>query len=173
MTVTINKNVENFFAIATNNKDIKLSALQDYQVVLFFYPKDATPGCAMEGQDFSAHYEDFKAIKTVIFGVSRDTLESHESFKRKESFPFELISDVDEELCRLFEVLKPKNIAGKEVIGVERSTFLINNNGILTKEWRGVSVAGHVIQVLEAAKKLNQQEPLKPAQSALSLGASE
>jgi peroxiredoxin Q/BCP len=156
MTVILNNKVDNFFAPATSHKDIKLSALQGYQLVLFFYPRDATPGCAMEGQDFSAHYEDFKAIGTIVLGVSRDSLESHESFKEKESFPFELISDVNEALCRQFEVLKPKNIAGKEVIGVERSTFLINKNGILTKEWRGVSIAGHVIQVLEAAKKSNQ-----------------
>lgn len=156
MAVIKNNKVDNFFAAATSNKDIKLSALQGYQLVLFFYPKDATPGCTMEGQDFSAHYEDFKAINTVILGVSRDNLASHESFKAKESFPFELISDTDEALCRQFEVLKLKNIAGKEVIGVERSTFLISKSGILTKEWRGVSVAGHVIQVLEAAKKLEQ-----------------
>jgi len=153
MTVILNNKVDNFFAAATSHKDIKLSALHGYQVVLFFYPRDATPGCTMEGQDFGAHYEDFKAIKTIVLGISRDSLASHESFKNKESFPFELISDTNEALCRQFGVLKPKSIAGKEVIGVERSTFLIDENGVLSKEWRSVNITGHVMQVLEAAKK--------------------
>ncbi|MBL4608499.1 MAG: peroxiredoxin [Pseudomonadales bacterium] len=155
MTVILNKKVDNFFANATSSKDIKLSSLKGYQVILFFYPKDATPGCTMEGQDFGAHYEDFKTLKTVVLGVSRDDMKSHQSFKEKETFPFELVSDVNETLCQQFDVLKPKNIAGKEVVGVERSTFLINKDGILVKEWRGVSIAGHVIQVLESAKKVS------------------
>lgn len=154
MTVTISHAVENFFMPATGLKDIKLSALLGYNVVLYFYPKDETPGCTMEGQDFSAHYDAFKKAHTLIFGVSRDSLNAHEQFKAKESFPFELISDSDERLCRLFDVLKPKNIAGKDIIGVERSTFLIDKHGILRKEWRGVSVAGHVKEVLQAVSDL-------------------
>ncbi len=154
MTVTIGHAVENFFMPATGLKDIKLSALLGYNVVLYFYPKDETPGCTMEGQDFSAHYDAFKKARTLIFGVSRDSLSTHEQFKAKESFPFELISDSDEHLCQLFDVLKPKNIAGKDIIGVERSTFLIDKHGILRKEWRGVSVAGHVKEVLQAVSNL-------------------
>lgn len=154
MTVRLNQAVENFFVPATSLKDIKLSALRGYNVVLYFYPKDETPGCTMEGQDFSAHYEDFKKSRTIIFGVSRDPLYAHEQFKSKESFPFELIADTDEQLCRLFDVLKPKHIAGKNIIGVERSTFLIDKAGVLRKEWRGVNVAGHVKEVLEAARAL-------------------
>ncbi len=154
MTVRLNQAVENFFVPATNLKDVKLSALRGYNVVLYFYPKDETPGCTMEGQDFSAHYEAFKKARTLIFGVSRDPLYAHEQFKAKESFPFELISDTDEHLCRQFDVLKPKQIAGKNIIGVERSTFLIDKEGILRKEWRGVNVAGHVKEVLEAALAL-------------------
>ncbi|MBV1872970.1 MAG: peroxiredoxin [Gammaproteobacteria bacterium] len=157
MTVSESKKVGNFFAPATNNKDIKLSALKGYQLALFFYPRDATPGCTMEAQDFGAHYEDFKGIKTVVLGVSRDTLASHESFKLKENLPFELISDMEEALCKQFEVLKPKIIGGKTIIGVERSTFLIAIDGTLAKEWRGVNVAGHVTEVLASAKKLLPQ----------------
>ena len=156
MTVIANNKVDNFFAPATNNKDIKLSALQGFQLVLFFYPRDATPGCTMEVQDFGAHYEDFKNTKTVVLGVSRDSLQSHESFKKKENLPFELISDAEEALCRQFEVLKPRIVGGKEVVGMERSTFLISGNGTLTRAWRGVSIAGHISQVLEAAKKLSK-----------------
>lgn len=156
MTATLLKAVDDFFASATSSKDIKLSALRGSHIVLYFYPKDSTPGCVMEGQDFSAHYEDFKKEKTVIFGISRDSLISHEKFKAAQSFPFELISDKDGQLCRQFDVLKTKNSLGQQKIDVNRSTFLINKEGILMKEWRGVSIAGHIKEVLDAAKKLNQ-----------------
>ena len=156
MTATLLQTVDNFFAPATSSKDIKLSSLLGYHVVLYFYPKDSTPGCVMEGQDFSAHHEDFKNEKTVIFGVSRDSLASHEKFKAAQSFPFELISDTDEQLCKQFDVLKTKNSYGQQTTGVNRSTFLINKEGVLIEEWRGVSIAGHIKDVLDAVKKLNQ-----------------
>ncbi|WP_163832991.1 peroxiredoxin [Spartinivicinus ruber] len=156
MTVALGQPVSDFRANATSNKDVLLSALQGYNLVLYFYPKDSTPGCTTEGQDFRDYYEEFKAAKTVIFGVSRDSLKSHENFKANQNFPFELISDTDEELCKLFDVIKLKNMYGKQVLGIERSTFLIDKKGYLHKEWRKVSVAGHVQEVLNAANALNQ-----------------
>ncbi|MCX4028745.1 peroxiredoxin [Endozoicomonas sp. SM1973] len=156
MTVALGQPVPDFKAAATSNKDVLLSALQGYNVVLYFYPKDSTPGCTTEGQDFRDHYEAFKAAKTIIFGVSRDSLKSHENFKAKQNFPFELISDPDEELCQLFDVIKLKNMYGKQVLGIERSTFVIDKKGSLHKEWRKVSVAGHVQEVLNVVDALNQ-----------------
>lgn len=147
--------VPDFTAQATSAKDVVLSALQGYHVVLYFYPKDATPGCTQESQDFRDLYESFKGEKTCIFGISRDTLASHEKFKAKHDFPFELISDPDETLCTLFDVIKEKNMYGKMVMGIERSTFLIDQDGILQKAWRGVRVKGHAQDVLEAVQNLN------------------
>jgi peroxiredoxin Q/BCP len=137
---------------ATNGKTIKLSELKGKNVVLYFYPKDCTSGCTQEGQDFRDSYKKFTALDTVILGVSRDNLKLHEKFKTAEKFPFELISDIEEKLCKAYDVIKDKIMYGKKVRGIERSTFLIDKNGVLKKEWRKVKVAGHVEEVLEAVK---------------------
>ncbi len=153
-TLTVGDVVPDFTATATSNKNVQLSACAGYPVVLFFYPKDNTPGCTLEGQDFTKYYNDFKALQTCIFGVSRDSLSSHEKFKSKFTFPFELIADPDESLCNLFNVIKMKNMYGRQVRGIERSTFLIDAKGTLVNEWRKVKVQGHVEAVLAAAKAL-------------------
>jgi len=151
----IGKAVPDFEAQATRNKTIKLSDYKgEKNVVLYFYPKDSTPGCTTEGQDFRDHYRKFTSRKTVILGVSRDSLKSHENFRAKQEFPFDLISDPDEALCALFDVIKMKNMYGKKVRGIERSTFLIDKDGILRNEWRKVKVKEHVEEVLEAVKNL-------------------
>lgn len=155
MTLAIGDAVPDFRLPATSNKEVLLSALSGWHVVLYFYPKDSTPGCTLEGQDFRDRFADFKAQKTMILGVSRDSLKSHENFKEKQCFPFELISDADEELCKLFDVIKMKNMYGKMVQGIERSTFLIDKDGKLAKEWRKVKVEGHADEVLAAVKALN------------------
>ena len=156
MTVAIDQPVNDFEIAATGEQTVKLSALKGKQVVIYFYPKDSTPGCTTEGQGFRDHYAEFQAANTVVFGVSRDSLKSHENFKAKQGFPFELLSDKDEALCQLFDVIKLKKLYGKEYLGVDRSTFLIDKDGVLRHEWRGVKVPGHVEAVLEQAKQLNQ-----------------
>jgi peroxiredoxin len=133
-----------------------LAALKGKQVVIYFYPKDSTPGCTTEGQGFRDQYAAFKAANTEVFGVSRDSVKSHENFKAKQEFPFELISDKDEAVCQLFDVIKLKKLYGKEYLGVDRSTFLIDKDGVLRQEWRGVKVPGHVDAVLAAAQALNK-----------------
>ena len=153
-TVEIDKPVPDFAAQATNMKDIVLSKLQGWKVVLYFYPKDNTPGCTTEGLDFKEFYQDFLNARTLVFGVSKDTLKSHEQFRAEYSLPFELISDTDAYLCRMFEVIQPINMYGKQIPGVERSTFLIDSKGVLRKEWRKVRVNGHVEEVLEAAEAI-------------------
>lgn len=155
MPVAIDSPVAAFQVQATSGQQVALEALRGKQVVLYFYPKDSTPGCTTEGQSFRDRYADFAAAETLIFGVSRDGLRSHENFKAKQGFPFELISDADEQLCQLFAVIKPKKLYGKEYLGIERSTFLIDKHGVLRREWRGVKVPGHVEAVLEAAQALN------------------
>lgn len=152
--VSVGNKVPQFKLPATGDQTIKLSDFKGKNVVLYFYPKDSTPGCTLEGQDFRDNIRKFRARNTVVLGVSRDSLKSHENFKTKQKFPFELISDSDEELCDLFDVIKDKNMYGKKVWGIERSTFLINEKGILAKEWRKVKVDGHVNEVLEAIKNL-------------------
>ena len=154
MKVTIGKAVPDFEVPATGDKSIKLSALKGKNIVLYFYPKDNTPGCTREGQDFRDNLGKFKRQNTLVFGVSRDSLKSHENFKEKQCFPFELLSDTDEKLCKLFDVIKQKNMYGKKVMGIERSTFLIDEQGVLRQEWRKVKVDGHVEEVLAAAKAL-------------------
>ena len=154
MPVAIGQAVPDFTAPATSGQNIQLSALKGQQVVLYFYPKDSTPGCTTEGQGFRDTHAQFAAANTLIFGVSRDSLKSHENFKCKQEFPFELISDKDETVCQLFDVIKLKKLYGKEYLGVDRSTFLIDANGVLQREWRGVKVPGHVAEVLEAAQAL-------------------
>ena len=152
--VEIGKKVKNFKLPATGDKDISLNDLKGRKVVLYFYPKDSTPGCTTEGQDF----RDAKARLTrqgaVVLGVSRDSLKSHENFKTKQKFNFDLLSDADEQLCSQFDVIKMKNMYGKQVRGIERSTFLIDEEGKLQQEWRKVKVKGHVDEVLEAVKAL-------------------
>ena len=155
MAVELDHPVADFQAQATSGQTVSLSALKGRQVVIYFYPKDSTPGCTTEGQGFRDQYEAFKAANTEIFGVSRDGLKSHENFKCKQAFPFELISDKDEALCQLFDVIKLKKLYGKEYMGVDRSTFLIDKNGVLRQQWRGVKVPGHVDAVLEQAQALN------------------
>lgn len=155
MAVAIDQPVDDFQIPATSEKTVSLSQLKGKQVVIYFYPKDSTPGCTTEGQGFRDHYAEFQAANTEVFGVSRDSLKSHENFKAKQGFPFELLSDKDEALCQLFDVIKLKKLYGKEYMGVDRSTFLIDNDGVLRHEWRGVKVPGHVEAVLEQAKALN------------------
>ncbi|MGL4316771.1 MAG: peroxiredoxin [Pseudomonas sp.] len=154
MAVTLEQPVADFSAQATSGLQVSLSALKGQQVVIYFYPKDSTPGCTTEGQGFRDHYPAFQAANTVVFGVSRDGLKSHENFKCKQEFPFELISDKDEALCQLFDVIKLKKLYGKEYLGVDRSTFLIDKQGVLRQQWRGVKVPGHVEAVLAAAQAL-------------------
>ena len=156
MAVALDTAVADFQAQATNGQLVQLSALKGQQVVLYYYPKDSTPGCTTEGQGFRDQYGAFQAANTQVFGVSRDGLKSHENFKCKQEFPFELISDKDEALCQLFDVIKLKKLYGKEYLGVDRSTFLIDKNGVLRQQWRGVKVPGHVDAVLAAAQALNK-----------------
>lgn len=142
---------------ATNNLSKSLSDFQGQWLILYFYPKDSTPGCTTEGQNFRDAFSKFQALDAQIFGISRDSLKSHENFKCKQQFPFELISDTDETLCRYFDVIKMKNIYGKQVQGIERSTFLIDPAGILRHEWRKVSVDGHVDEVLQTLQSLQNK----------------
>ena len=158
MAVALDTPVADFKADATSGKTVQLSDLKGRKVVIYFYPKDSTPGCTTEGQGFRDHYAAFQAANTVIFGVSRDGMKSHENFKCKQAFPFELISDKDETVCQLFDVIKLKKLYGKEYLGVDRSTFLIDQDGVLRQEWRGVKVPGHVEAVLAAAQALNKAE---------------
>jgi len=152
--VTVGKRFADFDLPVTGNKTIKLSDLKGKNVVLYFYPKDHTPGCTREGRDFRDHDGAFRKLNTVILGVSRDSMKSHERFKGEQCFPFDLISDPDEKLCKLFDVIREKNMYGKKVLGVERSTFLIDKEGMLRKEWRKVKVEGHITEVLAAVKEL-------------------
>ncbi|MDF2445809.1 MAG: peroxiredoxin [Moraxellaceae bacterium] len=156
MTLAIGDKVPDFHLPATSNKDVVLSALQGWHVILYFYPKDSTPGCTLEGQQFRDMMQEFTDEKCLILGVSRDSLKSHENFKKKECFPFELVSDENEELCKLFDVIKMKNMYGKQVQGIERSTFLIDKDGVLRNEWRKVKVDGHAEAVLFATRQLNK-----------------
>ncbi|MDG5498914.1 peroxiredoxin [Marinobacter sp. BGYM27] len=154
-SVALDKPVPEFSLPATGDKNISLSDFKGKQnVVIYFYPKDSTPGCTTEGQDFRDNHAAFESEDTVILGVSRDGIKSHENFKAKQAFNFDLLSDKEEELCKLFDVIKLKKMYGKESLGVERSTFIIDKDGILRKEWRGVKVKGHVDEVLEAVRAL-------------------
>ena len=152
--IKIGKKIPDFKLSATGDQTIKLSDLKGKKVVLYFYPKDSTPGCTIEGQNFRDNIKKFKSKNTVILGVSRDTVKSHEKFKEAQCFPFELLSDTDEKLCALFDVIKEKNMYGKKVMGIERSTFLIDEEGVLRQEWRKVKIEGHSDEVLNAVKAL-------------------
>ena len=153
-TINTGDTVPDFELPATGDQSIRLSDLKGKNVVIYFYPKDSTPGCTLEGQDFRDNIEAFTGRNTVILGVSRDSVKSHEKFKAKQSFPFDLLSDQEEQLCGLFDVIKEKNMYGKKVMGIERSTFLLDETGKLRNEWRKVKVKGHVNEVLEAVKAL-------------------
>lgn len=149
-----NQVIADFEVPATGNQRFASAAFRGHPYILYFYPKDDTPGCTLEGADFRDHYEEFKKAGYMVFGASRDSLKSHEKFKAKMSFPFELLSDDEETLCKLFNVIKEKNMYGKKVFGIERSTFIIGKNNEVLKEWRGVKVDGHVGEVLNAAKSM-------------------
>lgn len=156
-TVEIGQFIPGWQVQATSGKIISSDSLKGKQFVLYFYPKDNTPGCTIEGHGFRDAYSEFTQLNTEIFGVSRDTLASHEKFKTGCQFPFELISDTDEILCQLFDVIKDKSMFGKKYKGIERSTFLIDKQGILRHIWRKVSVKNHVKEVLATARSLAQQ----------------
>jgi peroxiredoxin Q/BCP len=152
--VTIGNKIKNFKVTATGDKTISLSDYKGKKLVLYFYPKDSTPGCTTEGQDFRDAKGRFTRQNTVVVGVSRDSLKSHENFCEKQKFNFDLLSDTDEALCTQFDVIKMKNMYGKKVLGIERSTFLIDEKGVLRQEWRKVKVKDHVEEVLAAAKSI-------------------
>lgn len=147
--------VPDFSAEMTGDKPFQLSAYQGKNLVLYFYPKDNTPGCTTESMQFRDLQPEFAAANTMVFGISRDSLRSHEGFKAKLELPFELISDGDERVCTMFDVMVMKSMYGKKVRGVERSTFVIDVTGKIVKEWRGVKVPGHVDEVLELVKNLS------------------
>lgn len=154
MTIEEGRSAADFSAPATGNTTVSLAALRGKKAVLYFYPKDSTPGCTLEGQQFRDLYPQFQQAGCEIFGVSRDSLRRHENFKAKQSFPFELISDEDETLCRLFDVIKLKKLYGREYLGIERSTFLLDEQGTLRRQWRKVKPKGHAAEVLEAVEAL-------------------
>lgn len=149
-----NQPVPDFELPSTGNKNFTLSAVKGKNLVIYFYPKDDTPGCTTEGQQFGDSYQEFVDSDCIIVGISRDSIQSHEKFKEKMGFPFELLSDTDETACKLFDVIKMKNMYGKQVRGIDRSTFVLDTNGILRREWRSVKVPGHVEEVLDFVKTL-------------------
>lgn len=146
--------VPDFSAPSTSGKTFRLSALNGHPLVLYFYPKDNTPGCTEEGRQFASLYDQFRKIKCEIYGISRDSLRSHENFRAKLEYPFDLLSDEDERVCNMFGVIKMKNMYGRQVRGIERSTFVIDAAGVVAREWRGVKVQGHASEVLEFVKSL-------------------
>lgn len=148
----MNRVVADFRSASTGDKSVRLKDLRGKKVVLYFYPKDNTPGCTTEGQDFRALYAEFRRQNAVVFGVSRDSLACHEKFKAKQDFPFDLLSDPDETLCRRFDVIKEKMLYGRKFMGIERSTFLIDEDGKLRAAWRKVKVKNHVQEVLDSVK---------------------
>jgi peroxiredoxin Q/BCP len=152
--VVVGRKVPDFALPATGGQTISLADYKGKNVVVYFYPKDSTPGCTTEGQDFRDRIGRFQRRNTVVLGISRDSVKSHENFKMKQAFPFELLSDTDETVCRLFDVIREKNMYGRRVMGLERSTFLVDDRGILRREWRKVRVKGHVDEVLEALSEL-------------------
>ena len=152
--VKLGKKVPDFTATATNDSVFSLSENMGKNIVIYFYPKDNTPGCTKEGEDFRDQFEEFISNNTVVVGVSRDSVKSHDKFICKYNFPFDLIADEDEAVCQLFDVIKEKNMYGRKYMGIERSTFLINTNGILVDEWRKVKVKGHVEKVLDALNNI-------------------
>lgn len=156
--MNIGDKIENLTFTATNGLTSDLQAWRGKWLILYFYPKDSTPGCTTEGQDFRDAYPKIKAMNADVLGVSRDSLKSHENFKCKQSFPFELISDSDEKLCQAFDVIKMKSMYGKQYQGIERSTFIINPEGKLACEWRKVSVKNHVNDLIQTLSELQAQK---------------
>jgi peroxiredoxin Q/BCP len=156
MTPSVNKALPDFEAPATGGVKVTPQSLLGKTVVLYFYPKDATPGCTTEAMQFRDRHPEFAAVGAVVFGVSRDNLVSHDRFKKNLELPFELVADTEEKLCHMFGVVKNKIMYGKKVKGIERSTFLIDAEGVLRTEWRGIKVAGHVDEVLAAAQALKK-----------------
>ena len=158
MTVVVNKPLPEFEALATGNESLSNQSLIGQTVVLYFYPKDNTPGCTTEAMQFRDKYKEFIKAGATVYGVSRDNMKSHDDFKEKLELPFELIADTEEKMCHMFGVVKNKIMYGKKVKGIERSTFLIGADGILRQEWRGLKVPGHVEEVLKAVKALKKAE---------------
>ena len=144
------KKCPHFSGDATGGITLSNKNFEGKNLIIFFYPKDNTPGCTLEGQDFRDSHKDFSKLNVEILGVSRDSIKSH----KKQSFPFQLLSDPDEAMCKSFDVMREKSMYGKKYIGVDRSTFLINSKGLVVKEWRSVKVKGHVLEVLEALKEI-------------------
>ena len=151
---TVGKPVKDFSLPSTGGSAFSLSGQRGHKLVLYFYPKDNTPGCSRQGSDFRDAYPEFERAQCGVWGISRDSLKSHEGFKAKLKFPFELLSDGDEAVCQQFGVMKMKSMYGKKVRGIERSTFLVDKAGVLAREWRGVKVPGHIQEVLNFAKAL-------------------
>lgn len=156
MSIEVGTQAPEFNVAATGAKHIKLSDLRGQNIVLYFYPKDATAGCTREGHDFHDQQSVFKKNDTVILGLSRDSLTAHEKFKAREGFDFDLLSDPDEIVCKLYDVIRDKLLYGKKIRGIERSTFLIDKSGIVRREWRKVKVAGHVDEVIAAIEELKR-----------------
>ncbi len=153
-TVQLGKPVPDFQLPSTGDTTFSLSAHKGSNIVIYFYPKDNTPGCTLEGQNFRDHIAEFEAHDTLIFGISRDSVKVHENFKAKHNFPFDLLSDAEEKACKLFDVLHLKKNYGREYMGIVRSTFLIDKEGVLQQEWRKVKVKEHLAEVLDAVKAL-------------------
>lgn len=153
--ISIGNPIPDFEIDSTGDSPFKLSEYQGKKIIIYFYPRDNTPGCTQEGKDFRDNIEQFNALNTVIFGVSRDSVKVHEGFIAKQEFPFDLLSDKDEKLCQLFDVIKMKNMYGKQVRGIERSTFLIGEKGTLLHEWRKVKVKVHIEEVLQKLNELS------------------
>ena len=154
MELKIGQIAPNFVLPASNNTQISLRDYKKQFIVLYFYPKDSTPGCTTEGQNFRDNFKAFKKLNTEILGVSRESIKSHENFKLKQDFPFELLSDPDEKVCKAFDVMKLKSMYGRQYIGIDRSTFIVGVDGKIIKEWRSVKVTGHVDEVLKTIKDL-------------------
>ena len=152
--VNLGERVADFSLPATGEKSLSLKDFKGQYLIIYFYPKDSTPGCTLEGQNFRDLIEDFQKSDAAVLGVSRDSIKAHENFKSKQDFPFDLLSDAEEELCRQFDVIHEKNMYGRKVMGIVRSTFLIDKKGVLRKEWRKVRVKGHVEEVLQAVQSL-------------------
>jgi len=154
MSVVVGEKVPDFTLDSTGGDKVRLKDLRGSALALYFYPRDNTPGCTLEGQQFAALNGRFKKAGVIIFGISRDSLASHRKFRDQMGYPFALLSDEDERVCKLFDVIREKNMYGRKVLGIERSTFLIDAKGVLRREWRKVKVEGHALQVLEAAQAL-------------------
>ena len=149
------KSIADFEVLATGNQRFASAAFRGHRYIIYFYPKDATPGCTIEGAQFRDLYKQFQDAGVMVFGVSRDSLASHEKFKANMKFPFDLLSDGDEKLCKLFDVIRQKNMYGKKVIGIQRSTFIMGRHNEVVQEWRGVKVEGHAAAVLAAVKTVS------------------